>query len=188
MSHTASYLQEVETLSRRLPEAQIENLVSELVSIRNNRSRLFLIGLGGSSANASHAANDFRKLCGIDAWCMTDNVAFLTAKANDEGWNNLFDFSFFYPTDTLFILSVGGGTDQVSTPIVQAVERARVHGRKILGIVGRDGGITKELGDEVVVIPTVNPERVTPHTEAFQMVLLHCIVSHPDLQMNKTKW
>jgi D-sedoheptulose 7-phosphate isomerase len=166
---------------------QIEKLVSELISLRARRGRLFLVGLGGSAANCSHAVNDFRRLCGIDASTPVDNSALLTATANDDGWNSIFA-SLGSGGDALLILSVGGGTDTVSLPIVSAVNTAKTKGMRILGIVGRDGGYTKYQGDTVIVIPTVNPERVTPHTEAFQMVVLHCIVSHPDLQIRKTVW
>ena len=185
--HTETYLKEVQEIARMLPVEQIEALVGELKALRDRGGRLILVGLGGSLANCQHAANDFRRLCGIEAYS-PDNLAELTARANDEGWVHIFDISDFRPDETLFVLSVGGGAGNVSKPIVKAVEKAKSKGIRVLGIVGRDGGFTKSMGDQVVVIPTVNPKHVTPHTEAFQMVILHCIVSHPDLQIRPTKW
>lgn len=186
MSHASQFLAETAEIARLLPEAQIEALVGELKALRDRGGRLFLVGLGGSAANCSHAVNDFRLLCGIEAYSPVDNVSELTARANDEGWKNIF-LSGWRAGDALFVFSVGGGTDEVSTPITYAVKTAA--GRfRVLGVVGRDGGETKKWGDCVVVIPTVNPKHVTPHTEAFQMVILHCLVSHPDLQIRETKW
>ena len=188
MSHSQTYLTETATIAGLLDADKIEQMVKELVALRERKGRLFVIGLGGSAANASHFVNDLRKLCGIEAYAPTDNVAELTARANDEGWATIFDVSFWQSSDALFVLSVGGGAYQVSTPIVQAVNEASIKKMKILGIVGRDGGRTNEYGDCVIIIPTVEASRVTPHTEAFQSVVLHCLVSHPLLQRQPTKW
>lgn len=187
MTHTSQFLQEVQEIARTLPEAKIESLVSELKALRDRGGRLFLVGLGGSAANCSHAVNDFRRLCGIDAQTPVDNSAELTAAANDEGWKYLFDGLKFTSEDAIMVLSVGGGTLEVSVPISYLMAKAAGTCR-ILGIVGRDGGETKKVGHQIVIIPTVSPERVTPHTEAFQMVLLHLLVSHPSLQLRPTKW
>ena len=158
------------------------------MALRERGGRLWIAGLGGSAANASHAANDFRKLCGIEAYCLTDNISELTARANDEGWAEAFSLAYAKKDDALFVLSVGGGTEHVSVPITNALEAASHIGMRILGIVGRDGGNTKHAGDCVVVVPTVEPARITPHAEAFQAVIWHCLVSHPSLQRKPTKW
>ena len=171
---------------------KIEALVRELVDLRERKGRLFIIGLGGSAANASHAVNDFRKLCGIEAYAPTDNVAELTARANDEGFDTIFsewlDCTTPDHNDALMVFSVGGGTDKVSKSIVNAIAEARFHLTPIYGIVGRDGGMTAKQSDYCIIVPTVEHSRVTPHTEAFQAVIWHAIVSHPDLQINPTKW
>ena len=190
MSHSRRYLDETSEIASLLETDVIEQLVSDLSILRQSGGRLFILGLGGSAANASHAVNDFRKLCGIEAYAPTDNVAELTARANDAVWDTVFSawLQFARSQDALLILSVGGGTDEVSIPITQAIQYARLMGMKIFGIVGRDGGETKKHGDCVIVIPPLIPERVTPHTEAFQAVILHCLVSHPLLQRTPTKW
>lgn len=194
MSHTQTYMAETYAIANSLcsTSAGIESMVAELVKLRERRGRLFFIGLGGSAANCSHAVNDFRKLCGIEAYAPTDNVAELTARANDEGFETIFDRLFLKKNDALFVLSVGGGSlhgeeDQVSVAISSAVRDAADEIR-IFGIVGRPKGATQLHGSNIIVIPTVEPSRVTPHTEAFQSVILHCIVSHPDLQIAATKW
>jgi D-sedoheptulose 7-phosphate isomerase len=166
----------------------IEKMVSDLVALRERKGRLWLAGLGGSAANASHAANDFRKLCGIEAYCLTDNVSELTARANDEGWAEAFSLDYAKEGDALLVFSVGGGTENVSKPITTALEIAVARGMRILGVVGRNGGQTLEVGDSVVVVPTVDSAHITPHTEAFQAVVWHCLVSHPSLQRRPTKW
>lgn len=186
MTHTEAYLQETQEIASLIPAEQVEKLVSELKSLRDRGGRLFLVGLGGSAANCSHAVNDFRRLCGIDTYTV-DNFAQFTAAINDESWKESFD-GWLDPRADLFVLSVGGGTENVSAPLVRVLKWFAGFECRIFGIVGRDGGLTKKLGKHVVVIPTVNPERVTPHTEAFQMVILHCLVSHPDLQIRKTVW
>lgn len=188
MSHASDFLAEVSDIANQMVAGEINLLVEELVRLRLFAGRLFIAGLGGSAANASHAANDFRKLCGIEASCLTDNVAELTARANDDGWNNIFGTEFWTKRDALMVLSVGGGTLNTSFPLCLAIDAAKARKMRVMGIVGRDGGYTKQHGDAVVVIPTVNDKHVTPHTEAFQMVILHLLVSHPELQTKKTKW
>lgn len=194
MSHVALYLQEVCDIARHLPQEAIESLCEELVALRKRDGRLFLIGVGGSAANCSHAVNDFRKLCGIEAYAPTDNVSELTARTNDEGWASVFSewlkVSRANSQDAVMVFSVGGGDMEknVSPNIVSCLQEAKSHGMKVFGIVGRNGGYTKQVGDVVVVIPTASQVRVTPHTEAFQAVIWHCLVSHPKLQKNATKW
>lgn len=188
MSHTVDYLKEVVAICHHLPVAEVEALVGELVALRARGGRLFIVGLGGSAANASHAVNDFRKLCGIEAYTPVDNVAELTARANDDGFSSIFANAFWQSRDALFVLSVGGGTPEVSLPIICAIEAALTAGMRVLGIVGRDGGYTRRFGHAVVVVPVVDVSRVTPHTEAFQSVILHLLVSHPALQRKPTKW
>lgn len=187
MTHTETFLRETQEIAKTLDSAQVERLVKELKYLRDRGGRLFLVGLGGSAANCSHAVNDFRRLCNIDASTPVDNSAELTARINDDGWVNALSCP-LKAGDVLFILSVGGGGPQVSRPIGNVIGEALAADCQILGIVGRDGGDTAMFGHEIVIIPTVNPDRVTPHTEAFQMVILHAIVSHPDLQIRKTKW
>jgi len=194
MSHVSNYFEQVGEIARRLDHAKIEALADRLVALRERGGRLFLLGVGGSAANCSHAVNDFRKLCGIEAYAPTDNVSELTARTNDEGWETVFtgwlETSKLSAKDAVLVFSVGGGNAErkVSVNLVRALERARATGATILGIVGRDGGFTNAVGTEVVVIPTVDPALVTPHTEAFQAVVWHCLVSHPKLQRQATKW
>jgi len=194
MSHSANYLAEVSRIAKDLPASAIESLCEELVALRERGGRLFILGVGGSAANSGHAVNDFRKLCGIEAYAPTDNVSELTARTNDEGWQSVFaewlKVSRVGDRDAIFVLSVGGGdlARNVSPNLVKAVQEAKARGARILGIVGRDGGYTKQAGDAVVVVPTVADARVTPHAEAFQAVIWHCLVSHPRLQENATKW
>jgi len=194
MTHAATYLAQVGEISRLIDARAVEDLAESLASLRARGGRLFLLGVGGSAANCGHAVNDFRKLCGIEAYTPTDNVAELTARTNDEGWETVFAAwlrtSRAGASDAVFVLSVGGGDAerQISVNIVRALDEAKAGGLKIFGIVGRDGGYTKRVGDHVVVIPTVDPTHVTPHTEAFQAVIWHCLVSHPKLQLQPTKW
>jgi len=174
--------------------ASIEALASELNRLRERRGRLFLIGVGGSAANCSHAVNDFRKLCGIETYSPVDNVSELTARTNDEGWDAVFaawlDTSHLGDKDAILVYSVGGGDAKrkISANIVQAIDLAKARSAKVFGIVGRDGGYTAKHGDVVVVIPQVNPNWVTPLSEAFQAAVWHCLVSHPALQRRQTKW
>jgi D-sedoheptulose 7-phosphate isomerase len=194
MSHAAVYLEEVCETARRLSSETIEALCDELVKLRERGGRLFIIGVGGSAGNCGHAVNDFRKLCGIEAYAPTDNVSELTARTNDEGWHTVFSewlkVSRADANDAVLVFSVGGGNleKNVSPNIVAAVQEAKKAGLRVLGIVGRDGGYTKQQGDVVVVVPTIEASRVTPHAEAFQAVVWHCLVSHPKLQKNATKW
>lgn len=186
--HADTFLREAAAIAEQLDRASIERMVVELSALRERKGRLWLVGLGGSAANASHAANDFRKLCNIEAYCLSDNVSELTARANDEGWSEAFSLAYAKEGDALFVLSVGGGTENVSRPITSVLEAADRLGLRILGIVGRDGGNTGTMGDCVIVVPTVEPAHITPHTEAFQAVIWHCLVSHPALQRRPTKW
>ena len=193
-THTQTYLQEVCQVAGLLEPEIIEVLAEKLAALRQNNGRLFLVGAGGSAGNAGHAVNDFRKLCGLEAYSATDNISELTARVNDEGWDTVFvewlKVSALKNSDALFVLSVGGGNAEhgVSVPIIKALEYSRKIGAKVFGIVGRDGGYTKQVGDCVIVTPTVNDERVTPHAEEFQGVIWHCLVSHPKLQIKSTKW
>src|SRR5437899_7643318 len=162
---SADYLKEVIDIARLIPAEQIEALVGELKALRDRGGRLFLVGLGGSAANCSHAVSDFRRLCGIEAYTPVDNIAELTAAANDEGWPYMFPLSFRNPRDALMVLSVGGGKADVSKPLVWAVQIAKRTNMKILWIVGRDGGYTADKGDCVIIVPTVNHKHVTHHTK-----------------------
>ena len=192
--HTKQYFEEVSEVAKSIDVAAIEQLAFELVALRNRGGRLFLFGVGGGAANCSHAVNDFRKLCGIEAYTPVDNVSELTARTNDEGWDTVFAAwlrtSNANEKDAAFVFSVGGGNlkENVSVNIVNALKEASSRGMKIMGVVGRDGGYTKQVGDVVVVVPTVEQSRITPHTEAFQAVVWHCLVSHPDLQQTATRW
>lgn len=194
MSHSAVFLEEMRTIASQLAVGDIEKMCDELVALRERGGRLFLLGVGGSAGNCGHAVNDFRKLCGIEAYAPTDNVSELTARANDEGWHTIFSewlkVSRGNDRDALMIFSVGGGNleKNVSPNLVTAIQEAKTRKMKVLGIVGRDGGYTKQAGDVVVVIPTVEASRVTPHSEAFQAIVWHCLVSHPKLQKVATKW
>jgi D-sedoheptulose 7-phosphate isomerase len=192
--HSRQFFEEVAAVAKAIDLSAIERLAQELASLRERGGRLFLLGVGGSAANCSHAVNDFRKLCGIEAYTPVDNVAELTARTNDEGWDTVFSgwlrVSRANEKDGVLVFSVGGGNleKRVSTNIVCALQEAKSRRMKIMGVVGRDGGYTKQVGDVVVVIPTVEASRVTPHTEAFQAVVWHCLVSHPVLQQQATKW
>lgn len=192
--HTHTYFEEVIEIARSIDRASIEALAAELAALRARGGRLFLLGVGGSAANCSHAVNDFRKLCGIEAYAPTDNVAEVTARTNDEGWHTVFSgwlrVSKGCSKDAVLVFSVGGGDLErnVSANIVEGLKEARQREMRILGVVARDGGYTKAAGDCVVVVPTVAVSRITPHAEAFQAVIWHCLVSHPLLQQAATKW
>lgn len=194
MSHLRAYLSEARTILERLDVQAIEKLVELLCALRGRGGRLFVLGVGGSAANASHAVNDFRKLAGIEAYAPTDNVAELTARVNDEGWASTFTewlkVSRLTRDDLVLVLSVGGGDRErnISPNLVLALEYARDTGATICGIVGRDGGYTAKVADACVIVPTVNPRTVTPHTESFQALIWHMLVSHPALQATPTKW
>jgi len=194
MSYTTDYLAEVREISARLDPVAIDRLVDFLVALRQRGGRLFVLGVGGSAANASHAVNDFRKIAGIEAYTPVDNVSELTARVNDDGWDSVFAEwlrgSRLGAADALLVFSVGGGDLQrkISANLVHALDYARRVGAGIGGIVGRDGGYTARVADACVVVPTVNTESVTPHTEAFQSVIWHLLVSHPALRVGATKW
>ena len=192
--HAKIYFQEVQKVAQQIDLEGIERLALELKALRERAGRLFFLGVGGSAGNCGHAVNDFRKLCGIEAYAPTDNVSELTARTNDEGWHTVFSewlrTSRAGDQDAVFVFSVGGGNleKNVSPNIVAALKEAKERGTKIFGVVGRDGGYTKKVGDCVIVVPTVDANRVTPHAEAFQAVVWHCLVSHPALQQIATKW
>ena len=192
--HSETFFDEVVKIAQSIDAAGVENLATELAALRQRGGRLFFLGVGGSAANCSHAVNDFRKLCGIEAYTPVDNVSELTARTNDEGWDTVFaawlKTSRANKNDAVFVFSVGGGNMEknVSANIVAGLKEAKQRSMKIFGVVGRDGGYTKQVGDCVVVVPTVEVSRVTPHTEAFQAVVWHCLVSHPKLQQISTKW
>ncbi len=194
MTFVQTHLREAITIIEQLDAGRIEQLAQELVTLRANGGRLFFLGVGGSAGNCSHAVNDFRKIAGIESYAPTDNVSELTARTNDEGWHTIFDewlkVSHLDNKDALFILSVGGGNleKNISPNLVHAVQLAKQVGAKVLGIVGRDGGYTAQMGDAVVVVPTVNPDSITPHSEAFQAVIWHLLVTHPDVKASQTKW
>jgi D-sedoheptulose 7-phosphate isomerase len=190
----ARYLDEVQEVARRIDRTAVGRLVDLLVALRAGGGRLFILGVGGSAGNASHAVNDFRKIVGIEAYAPTDNVSELTARINDDGWDTSFvnwlKGSRLGPRDAVLVFSVGGGDAErnVSTNLVRAMEHAKAVGARVAGIVGRNGGFTAKVADACVIIPTVSPETVTPHTEAFQAVMWHLLVSHPRLQAAPAKW
>ena len=192
--HAKIFFNEVIKVAEQIDIELIEKLAYELKDLRDRGGRLFFLGVGGSAGNCSHAVNDFRKLCGIEAYAPVDNVSELTARTNDEGWETVFagwlKVSNAKANDAVFVLSVGGGNLErnVSPNIVMALKLAKERGLKIFGVVGRDGGYTKQVGDCVVVVPTVDESRVTPHAEAFQGIVWHCLVSNPVLQQMATKW
>jgi D-sedoheptulose 7-phosphate isomerase len=192
--HVRQFFAEIQRIAAEIDVPAISRLVQELRQLRERGGRLFLLGVGGSAGNCSHAVNDFRKLCGIEAYTPVDNVSELTARTNDEGWDTVFagwlEVSRLGDRDALLILSVGGGNADrnISVNLVRAIDLAKQRGAKVFGIVGRDSGYTARKADIAVVIPPVNPERVTPLSEGMQAVVWHCLVSHPDLQYRKTKW
>jgi D-sedoheptulose 7-phosphate isomerase len=194
MSFTKQFLAEVQQVTAQLDEAAIERCAEELAAIRQRSGRLFILGVGGSAGNAGHAVNDFRKICGFEAYAPTDNVSELTARTNDEGWATIFSEwlkgSRILAKDGLLIFSVGGGNleKNVSPNLVSAIQLAKQVGASVIGIVGRDGGYTAKEATACVVVPTVNPAHVTPHSEAFQAVIWHLFVSHPKLKVAPTKW
>ena len=194
MNFSQQFLAEASQVIAQLDTVAIERIAQLLAATRQAGGRLFILGVGGSAANASHAVNDFRKLAGIEAYAPTDNVSELTARTNDEGWASVFEawlrVSRLTPRDAVLVFSVGGGSleKNVSPNLVAALRLAREIGAKILGVVGRDGGYTAQVADACVVIPTVNPAHVTPHAEAFQAVVWHLIVSHPAVKQGETKW
>jgi D-sedoheptulose 7-phosphate isomerase len=192
--HAADFFSQSSAICAQIDVRKIEALASAINNVRERGGRLFMLGVGGSAGNCSHAVNDFRKLCGIETYSPVDNVSELTARTNDEGWDTIFvgwlEVSRLSERDAIFIFSVGGGDVQrnISTNLVKAIDFARSRGAKVFGIVGKETGYTAQNGDVVVVIPQVKAEWVTPLSEAFQAVVWHCLVSHPALQVRKTKW
>lgn len=194
MGHAETFFAQASTIASQIDHAKVDKLAAELAALRECGGRLFVLGVGGSAGNASHSVNDFRKLCGIEAYAPADNVSELTARANDEGWDTIFtgylNVSRAGAGDAIFVFSVGGGDAErnISTNIVKAVDLAKARGMKVFGVVGRDSGHTAIHGDTVIVVPVADPALRTPHSEAFQAVVWHCLVSHPVLQQNATKW
>lgn len=194
MSFSEQFFTEVEQIAKTISKEKIESIVDTLASVRARGGRLFVLGVGGSAGNASHAVNDFRKLCGIEAYAPTDNVSELTARTNDDGFETIFEAylrtSNLDTNDCLLIFSVGGGSEErkISMNLINAIKYAKQQHATVCGIVGKDSGYTALNGHHVVVVPELFPERVTPHSEAFQAVVWHCIVSHPKLQVKKTTW
>jgi D-sedoheptulose 7-phosphate isomerase len=194
MNFIKQHLDESIAITNAIDASKIEAMVDLLAEVKSSGGRLFVLGVGGSAANASHAVNDFRKLAGIETYAPTDNVAELTARTNDEGWETVFSgwlrVSKLSSRDCLFILSVGGGNKEknVSTNLIEAIDLAKEVGARVTGIVGRDGGYTSKNADVCLVIPNINPNSVTPHAESFQTVIWHLMVSHPKLKSNATKW
>jgi D-sedoheptulose 7-phosphate isomerase len=194
MTYTERHLQEASHIIQQLDHAAIERMVEILAGVRARGGRLFFLGVGGSAGNCSHAVNDFRKLAGFEAYAPTDNVSELTARTNDEGWDTVFSSwlkgSRLRKEDAVFVFSVGGGSleKNISPNLVRALQFAKEVGAAIVAVVGRDGGYTATVADACAIVPTVNPETVTPHSEAFQAVVWHLLVSHPALKVNPTKW
>jgi D-sedoheptulose 7-phosphate isomerase len=194
VTHSAAFFSEAGRICTAIDTSRVEAMAEQLVALRERGGRLFILGVGGSAGNSSHAVNDFRKLCGIETYSPVDNVSELTARTNDEGWGTVFaawlEVSRLNDRDAILIFSVGGGDIErsVSANIVRAIDFAKSRGAKVFGIVGKKTGYTAKAGDVVVVIPEVSPDRVTPHSEAFQAVVWHCLVSHPALQIKRTKW
>ena len=194
MSFIAEYISDSKKILDMLDRDQIQRIVALIAGVRTNGGRIFFLGVGGGAGHASHAVNDFRKICGIEAYSPTDNVSELTARVNDDGWEtayvNWLKGSKLNQNDMVFVFSVGGGhlEKNISANIVRSLEFAREVGAKICGVVGRDGGFTAKVADACVVIPPVNGETITPHTEGFQAVVWHLIVSHPELQKYEMKW
>ncbi len=194
MEFIGQYLLEVKEIVDKLDVIAMETIVALIEETRKDKGRMFVLGVGGSAANASHAVNDFRKIVGLEAYAPTDNVSELTARTNDDGWEGVFvgwlKTSDLRRGDMVFVFSVGGGNleKNVSPNIVSAIRYAKAVGAKVCGVVGRDGGYTAQAADACVVIPTVNPAHVTPHTEAFQAIVWHLLVTHPTLKYAETKW
>lgn len=194
MTYSEQHLQESVAITQKIDPAAVERMADVLASARERGGRLFFLGVGGSAGNCGHAVNDFRKLAGFEAYAPTDNVSELTARTNDEGWETVFvawlKGSRLRKEDCIFIFSVGGGSleKNISPNLVRALQHAKEVGAAIVGVVGRDGGYTAQVADACVIVPTVNADTVTPHSEAFQAVVWHLLVSHPKLKANATKW
>ena len=194
MSYSQQHLNESIEIIKNINPQDVENVASLLSQVKINEGRIFFLGVGGSAGNCSHAVNDFRKIVGVESYAPTDNVSELTARINDEGWPTIFvewlKISKLKQSDCLFIFSVGGGSSEknISPNLVEALKYAKEVGSMVTGVVGRDGGYTAKVADACVIIPTVNPDNITPHSEAFQAVIWHLLVSHPLLKTNDTKW
>ena len=194
MIYSDVHLSETIEIIKKIDTKKIENMVDLISNVRKEKGRIFFLGVGGSASNCSHAVNDFRKIIGIESYAPTDNVSELTARTNDEGWITIFSewlkISNLSSKDLIFVFSVGGGSleKNISPNIVEALKYGKSIGCKLVGVVGRNGGYTTKVADACVVIPTVNEKTITPHTEAFQAVVWHLIVSHPKLKLNETKW
>jgi len=194
MSYIATHFEETRQVLEQLNINKVEQIAKIIANTHKQEGRLFFLGVGGSAANASHAVNDFRKICGIEAYAPTDNVSELTARTNDEGWESVFvewlKGSRLNDKDCIFVFSVGGGNREknVSTNLVHALDYAKKQKTKVVGIVGRDGGYTAKVADACCIIPVVNPLNITPHTEAFHAIVWHALVSHPELKICETKW
>jgi D-sedoheptulose 7-phosphate isomerase len=194
MSYTAQHLKEATEIIQKIDIESIEKVADLLAKVKSDQGRIFFLGVGGSAGNCSHAVNDFRKIVEIESYAPTDNVSELTARTNDDGWPTIFEpwlkLSKLNSKDAVFIFSVGGGNleKNISPNLVNALKLAKTVGAKITGVVGRDGGYTAQVADTCVIIPTVNTETITPHSEAFQAVIWHLLVSHPKLKENQTKW
>ena len=194
MNYIKNYLEQTSKIALMLDQNAIAKAVSILKETRENNGRLFIIGVGGSAGNASHAVNDFRKIAGIESYAPTDNVSELTARTNDDGWSSVFSnwlkVSKFNSKDTILVFSVGGGNleKNISANIVEALKLAKEVNAKVIGVVSRDGGYTKQVAGSCILIPTMSPETVTPHAEEFQAIVWHLLVSHPEIQKNEMKW
>lgn len=194
MSYAAQHMKEAIEIIQKIDVSAIEKMADLLAKVKADEGRIFFLGVGGSAGNCSHAVNDFRKIVGIESYAPTDNVSELTARTNDEGWATVFvewlKVSKLQSKDALFIFSVGGGNleKNISPNLVEAIKLAKSVGAKVTGVVGRDGGYTAQAADACVIVPTVNPDTITPHSEAFQAVVWHLLVSHPKLKANQTKW
>lgn len=194
MSYSSQHLSEAIEIIKLIDPSAIESMADLLANVKKEGGRIFFLGVGGSAGNCSHAVNDFRKIVGIESYAPTDNVSELTARTNDEGWATIFSewlkISKLSPKDVVFVLSVGGGNleKNISPNLVEALKYAKMVGAKATGVLGRDGGYTAQVADACVIIPTVNADNITPHSEAFQAVVWHLLVSHPKLKVNQTKW
>ena len=194
MDHNKNFLKDISYIADKIDTNILDQMIDSLLKLRKNYGRLFILGVGGSAGNASHAVNDFRKLCGIEAYAPTDNISEVTARTNDEGWETVFvewlKISKISDNDSILVFSVGGGNleKNVSVNLVKALDYAKKTNTEILGIVGTDGGYLKKMGQVVLVVPQANDKHITPHSESFQVILWHCLVSNPKLQINKTKW
>jgi len=194
MDYIKKYFTEVMRIAELIDKDQINKLIGELKEIKKNQGRLFFLGVGGGAANASHAVNDFRKICGFEAYTPMDNISELSARVNDEGWESIFANwlrgSQLCAKDGVFVFSVGGGNKEknISSNLVEALKYAKEAGAKIFGIVGRDGGHTAKVADACVIVPPINSKTITPHTESFQAVVWHLIISHPGMKVSEMKW